>query len=394
MATRRRWTKQQKLHTAIIAVAAVLAIGMVGAAAWVLTRPLPPGAVLPQVPAGTPGTGTVVATSQAGVVATTSVTSVTAVPTTSPGPSTQTTVTATAGRRIAFHLGKTLYISSEDGKTKTPMHVVGTDYALSPDGTAVAAVEKGKLLVAEVGEHLLASSALKPGLTAEAVAPVWLPDGSAVLFLRADDNGIAKVWSYHRQSRTASVVAPGNGVAVSPDGRTIALLPVDDEEDPSVKVGPLTGGGKAMQFGGESPSALALGSDRVFVAVSSASGSAAIWSAKLDGSDKKKLVGGKLTGDVSTTFGEGALMLSPDGKKLLFSADGDDGYSRLFIVPTTGGAPVAISGRRDEYAIGWSRDGKHILFISGNEFQDQSTALMISDMEGHNRVKLVTGATR
>jgi Tol biopolymer transport system component len=98
-----------------------------------------------------------------------------------------------------------------------------------------------------------------------------------------------------------------------------------------------------------------------------------------------------LAGSTSVTYGE--LMLSPDGTRLLFAADGDDGYSRLWTVPTAGGRATAISGRRDGYAIGWTKDGKGILFIEGNAFQGQSTSLWLSDLNGHNRKLLVAGAT-
>ena len=395
MASRTPRTSEQKLHMAVIAVAAVLALGMVGAAAWALTRPLPPGAFVPPPTAVVDtSTATAPATSPAGVTTTSpaapaTVSSSVVMP---PPPSGVSTTVPSAGRRIAFHLGKTLYISSENGKFKTPMHVTGTNYALSPDGRSVAAIEDGKLMVASVGQHLLASSPATPGLTAEAVAPVWLPDSSAVLFVRADKDGTAHIWTLNRASGAASEFVQGAGVAVAPDSQTVAVLPTEDVTTPTISVSRLSGGaGTTFQVPSGEPVAIAIGRDRVFVSTVSAAGSSAIWSVTYDGKKKVKLVGDNPAGSSSVTYGE--LMLSPDGKKLLFAADGDDGYSRLWTVPTSGGTPTAISGRRDGYALGWSKDGKGIIFIEGNAFQGQTTSLWLSDLKGRHRTKLVEGAT-
>jgi Tol biopolymer transport system component len=311
-----------------------------------------------------------------------------------PPPTSQPGTTApSAGRRIAFHLGKTIYLASEDAKSKTPMHVNGTNYALSPDGRAVAAIEDGKLMVASVGQHLLASSPATPGLTAEAIAPVWLPDSSAVLFVRSDKDGTAHIWILNRVTGAASEFAEGAGVAVAPDSQTVAIVPTGDATTPTISVSRLSGGsGTTFQVPSGEPVAVAMGRDRVFVSTVSAAGSSAIWSVTYDGKKKVKLVGNSPAVNASVTYGE--LMLSPDGKKLLFAADGDDGYSRLWIVPTAGGTPTAISRRRDGYALGWSRDGKGVIFIEGNAFQGQTTSLWLSDLTGRRRTKLVEGATQ
>ena len=43
--------------------------------------------------------------------------------------------------------------------------------------------------------------------------------------------------------------------------------------------------------------------------------------------------------------------------------------------------------------MGWTEDGKGILFIEGNAFQGQSTSLWSSDLKGRNRKLLVQGAS-
>lgn len=388
-------TNEQRLHMAIVAVAAALAVVMVAAAGWALTRPGPPGALLldASAPAGHESQGATPTSSSAGVVATGSETPQPAKPagTTERTPSNPATSTQSAGRRVAFHIGLTLYISSEDGKTKTPMHIVGTDYALSPDGRTVAAVEKGKLVVASVGQHLLASSPATPGLTAEAIPPVWMPDSSAVLFIRANASGLPRIWRLDRATGTATDLGSGAGIAISPNGHTIVALPTEDDAVPVVSLLTLGGARSTFRVPSGDPVAVAIGKSRVFVSTVSAAGISAVWSFGYDGSEQHKIVGFGAAGSASVTFGE--LMLSPDGTKLLFAADGDDGYSRLWTVPSTGGTSTAISGRRDGYALGWTRDGKGVLFIEGNAFQGQATSLWLSDLTGHRRKLLVAGAT-
>ena len=382
---------ERRLHVAVVAVAGVLAVVMVGAAAWALTRPKPVG----ELP---PGTLTQTERSQAATPASSSAGTVptsanTPLPGTASGPVPQTPTNSGAtisGRRIAFHIGNTLYIASEDAKTKTPMHIVGTNYALSPDGRTVAAIEKGKLVVAAVGQHLLASSPSTPGLTAEATPPVWMPDSSAVLFVRADQDGIARIWRLDRDSGAASEVRSGTGVAVSPNSRTIVTMPSEDAAAPVIAVSTTGGGSKTFKVPSGDPVDIAVSTDRVFVSTVSASGVSALWSLAYDGTKKKQIVGPDVAGSTSVTYGE--LMLSPDGTKLLFAADGDDGYSRLWTVPVAGGKATAISGLRDGYAIGWTRDGKGILFVQGNSFQGQTTSLWLSDLTGHHRKKLLDGA--
>jgi hypothetical protein len=269
MAIPTRGNNESKLHIAIIAVAAVLAVVMVGAAAWSLTRPIPPGALLPvtPTPVGDSTQGATPATSSAGAAPTTGSSTTGSVgPFTKPDtPAGAATPTPAAGRRVVFHIGNTLYISSEDGKSKTPMHIVGTNYALSPDGRTVAAVEKGKLVVAKVGQHLLANSPTKPGLTAEAVAPVWMPSSSAVLFLSANPDGMARIWRYDLATGAAADLGPGAGLAISPDGQTMAVLPAEDAAVPVISVAKPGSVGTTFRVPSGDPVAITLGKDRVFV---------------------------------------------------------------------------------------------------------------------------------
>jgi Tol biopolymer transport system component len=284
-----------------------------------------------------------------------------------------------------------LYIAKENGRSITPMHVVGTNYALSPDGRTVAAVEEGKLVVATVGEHLLSSSPATPGLTAEALAPVWMPDSSAVYFVRVTADGMPRVWRFIRASGSATEVTKGSAVAISPDGRTIAVIRTEETAVPVIAV---LKRGKAevrVKSPEGDPVAIAMSKTRVFASCVTTSGAPTLWSLSYDGGNTRKLVKASAAGSSSVTYGE--LMPSPNGLKLLFAMDGDDGYSRLRLVPTAGGSLTKISRLRDGYALGWTKSGKSILLIEGNAFQGQLTALWRSDLKGQHRTTLVKGAT-
>jgi hypothetical protein len=54
--------------------------------------------------------------------------------------------------------------------------------------------------------------------------------------------------------------------------------------------------------------------------------------------------------------------LSPDGTQLAISNRGEDGNSRIYIVPSTGGTPRQITPTGPSYWHGWSPDGKTIAF--------------------------------
>ena len=56
----------------------------------------------------------------------------------------------------------------------------------------------------------------------------------------------------------------------------------------------------------------------------------------------------------------------------------------MWLVPITGGSPVSLSSRRDDYPLKWSVSGKDILFIEGNAFQGESTALFHMSPTAHD----------
>lgn len=384
---------EHRLHVAITVAAAVLAVAMIAAAVWAITRPRPGGTIQTQItpaeetsaaPSGA-ATSSAVTTAPPSAVATpgasqSQAASASAEPTPTPG--------SPVRYRLAYHQGGNFYVATDDARSAALVHVVGTSYAVSPDGRSVAAIDGGKLLVTPIGQHTTANSPIEPGLSAENISPVWMPDSSAVFFVRQGSDGSPSIWRYTVGSGATARVVGGSAVAVSPDGHTLAAMPTGDSS--AIVIWSDSGKARSLSIAEGDPVAVALGNDRIYVSTVSSAGDSDIWSLKLDGTDKKRLAHMSATDSMSGTFGE--LMLSPDGSKLLYAADGDDGYSRLSVVSTSGGMPVKISGRRDGYALRWSPNGKRIYFIEGNAYQGQTTGLYWISPNGRNRTLLVAGA--
>lgn len=376
-------TAQRKRIVLIVAASLVAVIAIAGIG-WALLRPdgsdKPPVAFTPaeETTASGPATSSAVASALAGEGATT----------TAPGSGGVGSATIPRSAKVAFHLGRTLYVANEDGGGTAPLKVAETEYALSPDGASIAVARGGKLEIVPVagGTAIVAGSA-------EMATPVWMPDSSAVLFVRADGDGVPGVWRVKRDGTGAKQVATGQGMAVSGDGKTIAMLSTEADAD-AAQVTVVSSGGaprKVAVSGGE-PIAVAVSGDRLFVSTLSADGGTAIWTSALDGGARRQLVTAVAAEGKTVTFGR--LLPSPDGRSLAYTADGDDGYSRIWVVPVAGGSPRQVTSRRDGYPVGWTADGRRILFFEGNSFQGESSALWIANPDGTERRMVVSGAVQ
>lgn len=371
-------------RTTLIVAGSATVLVLLAVGAWALLRPeatvVPPRVFTPaqETTASAPATSSAVASALAGVEASSP----------APGVVASEPVAAAVTPKIAFHLGSSLYVANEDGTGAVALKVTESEYALSPDGVSLAVVRGGKLGILAVasGSEIIAGAA-------EAVPPVWTSDSSTLLFVRSDANGNPSIWRVARNGSGAKRVCSGLGVAVSPDGKVMAVLPAETDDGARdvtiVAAGKPT---KKVALSGGDPIAVAVSDARVFVSTLSTAGAAAIWSSSLSGTDKREVVGAGATGVTEATYGR--LMLSPDGRSLAYTADGDDGYSRIWVVPVGGGAPRQVTGRRDGYLLGWSADSKAILFFEGNSFQGETSALWRADPNGGTRRMIVSGAVR
>ena len=381
--------RNQATRIALIVAIVVLAVAVVGMVAWGMLRPR----LKPSTPRSKPPAEE---TSRGATPTSTSVEASAATPTQSPGSTPVTESTSPDGvaspgpvrvAKIAFRKASAIHVADEDGGSARPVASAADGaFALSPDGQTLAVTRSGNVALYGVTNGRLAFSA-----RGEAVAPVWLPDSSAVLFVRGGADGAAQVYRVSSSGGTEILIGEGSGMAVSPDGEVIVLVPaLGSVTTPRVLVSRSGAAFAPIPVQGGDALAVDVSNDRIFVSTTSASVDSGIWSMSLMGSDPRQLVEPGSSAEKGATFGR--LELSPDGSKLAYAAESDDGYSRMFVVPAKGGTPFSLSFGHDDYPLGWSVSGKEIFFIEGNAFQGESTSLFHVSPSGSRRLLLVNGA--
>jgi hypothetical protein len=189
-----------------------------------------------------------------------------------------------------------------------------------------------------------------------------------------------------RDGSGSSALFPGSLPAVSTDGSVVVGATVAGEVA-------VSRGGAVSRFsaGGTITGLACDGSTVYYGALDPPSAAVALRAAGLDGSRGRTIVGAAAASR-AVTFGD--LLLAPDGGELVYAEHGDDGYSRMFAVAAGGGVPVSLCVRRDCYPLRWAADGQSVLFIEGNAFQGDATALMRVAPSGQSRRLLVDGAGR
>ena len=98
-----------------------------------------------------------------------------------------------------------------------------------------------------------------------------------------------------------------------------------------------------------------------------------LWSVPRDGGEARQL----------TTGGhEGSPVFSPDGKWIAFSGE-YDGNQDVYVMPADGGEPRRLTWHPGQDApVGWTNDGKKILFVSGRDAFADITRLYTTPVEG------------
>jgi DNA-binding winged helix-turn-helix (wHTH) protein/Tol biopolymer transport system component len=80
-----------------------------------------------------------------------------------------------------------------------------------------------------------------------------------------------------------------------------------------------------------------------------------LWRSRIDGSDRRELVGGDFDLD--------GVAWSPDGKWIAFRSRMAGRRLKIFLVPASGGRPHAITSEdRDQGVAAWSQDGRQLVF--------------------------------
>lgn len=98
-----------------------------------------------------------------------------------------------------------------------------------------------------------------------------------------------------------------------------------------------------------------------------------LWSVSRDGGEARQLTTGGHEGDP---------IFSPDGKWIAFTGQ-YDGNTDVYVMPAEGGAPKRLTWHPDQDgAMGWTPDGKRVLFVSGREAYADFTRFYTVPVEG------------
>lgn len=293
--------------------------------------------------------------------------------------------------KVAYRLDSSIYIANEDGSdAQALIESAGGPYALSPDAETLAYVSGGRISLIDAA----GGDAKEVAPAAGSFVPCWLADSSRVVYRRratGTPEG-SKLFSAARAGGKPDLLAPGREVAISADGAVVVVLATDElMTDGSAYVQVARDGAefKPVRVQGGMPTAVATNGERIFVAVMDGEGGSAIISMKPDGRDAKQVVG-PVPGSTRVLWG--SVRPSPEGDLLALAAQGDDGYSRTFVVSSSGGTPIALATRRDSYLHGWSAAGDRLFLIEGNTFQGETTSLVSVARNGTGRRILVPGA--
>ncbi|MDP2181300.1 MAG: hypothetical protein Q8K99_01855 [Actinomycetota bacterium] len=286
---------------------------------------------------------------------------------------------------LAYRFEGGLWVAKEDG-TK-PVRVVekaadGT-FSLSPDGKTLAWVNESKHQL-----HLtdVASAKDRTAGPADSARISWAPDSSWLAFT-VETPERAEVRRVARDGTGPATLGVGHSPMHSPDGKSVAyvtnagLLQAGD-----VAIAEL--GGPTVTVKGVGATEVAWGADGLIYAVPGSGTACELRTSARDGSGMRLLVGASKQ---PRPVMYGSLHVSGDGRLLAYSASGDDGFSRTYTLQLGSNSPIALTVRRDTYPLGWSADGRYILFVEGNAFQGEPVAVLRATPDGLGRAEIVPG---
>lgn len=267
----------------------------------------------------------------------------------------------------------------------------GGPFSLSPDGRTLALVDAASRTLTLVDA---ASGAVTVVGTALLESPAWSADSSFVVYsAQATTGHDAVVKRVGATGSPRSTVGGGASPRVVPDGRIVAVS--TDRATGGVPVVVLGASGSKLVGTHIVANAVYATSDLIAYCdagspgVGSAVRQPSIGVMHLDGSGQKTLVKRPLAGG-SAFFGD--VLVSPDSRRLVYAESGDDGYSRVFTVPVSGGVATQLSTRRDGYLVGFSADGAELFYVDGNALQGEATRLMAVHLDGTGRRVVLEGA--
>ncbi len=309
---------------------------------------------------------------------------------------------ATGSGAIAFNLGGRLYVSDVTGARLTPVSQASENYALSPDGAKLAVVAfplaqgsegttaSGQIAIIDVATQAVFSVGLEP-----ADYPVsWSPDSSWLAYTARDGESLAIKRVQVDGSDDRVIARQGANPRVSRDGKYVAYAKrgQSGHRDPLMVLTLATNTKRAVPDG---DGALAWGwgvGDRLFftTSVTGSPQEGELWRYRVGAASSRKL--GTVSIE-SPAYSLTDIRVSPNGKRVLMAAAGDDHYSRLWVFDTSAERFSAIQTRRDAYPCCWAGNDE-ILYFEGNSYQGEPSALASIQADGTVRRLIVRGAQR
>lgn len=295
---------------------------------------------------------------------------------------------------VAYRSANAIWVAGEDGSK--PRKVVSARdgaFALSPDGATIAWVDPDEraLFLTDVasGKTADAGPALDAGLC-------WAPDSSYVAY-SARVSGPGEVRRVARSGGAPVRIGTGHSPRISPDGRAVAWIADQPYgQAGAVVVQPLSSG-RASRSPDVIATEVAFAGDGIVAVARDSAGVSRLVTERLnDGlafaaSARLQELPVSTAGDKPTVIAH--LCSDPGGRYVAYAESGDDGYSRTSVYDTAKGASIALSVRRDTYPLCWNAAGTRVLFIEGNSFQGESTALLDATPDGLGRRVIIEGAS-
>ncbi len=297
--------------------------------------------------------------------------------------------------RVAFVLDGVLAVADVDGsdvETVAPVSP-GSEYALSPDGERLAVVDARSR---RLSIHHLETGRVEEVGPAVLEPPSWAEDSSAYAYTApADGSGRVEVRSPAGDPVTflgghSPDLTARDGIVGYIEGTPESSGPVMWADLDRASAARPAGVEAAYEFAWVPSDVQGSFTEAVFACPEESCEQPGLWYAATP-EDLRLLTG--VPESVSRAAMFSRLTPSPDGERVAFALGGDDGYSRMFVMPIEGGEPKELSIRWDAYPLRWTPDSERIVFIEGNPFQGEPTRLMSVRPDGFDRRTLVEGAS-
>jgi len=287
---------------------------------------------------------------------------------------------------VAYRLEDALWVSREDGTAARRLaDSARGSFALSPDAKTLAYIDGAAKRLHLVDVASGDDSDVGP---AENIPPCWSPDSSALAY-----TGLAgaapEVRVVGPKSDPRATIGAGHTPRISRDGKRIAFIAHSAPGEAGTVVVADIDGTDAGGVGIKTNEVVWGGDGLIYATGRGDPDTLRLMTAAPDGSASRELVRPPRRGRPVIYA---SISVSPDGQKVAYAAQGDDGFSRAYVLTLPDDDPVELSVRRDTYPLCWSTDSTRVFFIEGNAFQGEATSLLSAVTDGTGRTEVVAGA--